>query len=115
MADAESGTPSPSPRRFFSWPVLLVLVLLALALFGDRGVLRAIQANRHKEALAEQARRMEEANHNLRLEIDRLRSDSKYLENIARRELGMVRDDERVYQFRTTDQPSDPPPSQPDR
>jgi len=115
MADAESGSPSAPPLRVLSWPVLLVLILLALALFGDRGVLRAIQANRHKESLAEQARQMEAANQNLRQEIERLRSDQRYLESIARRELGMVREDERVYQFRPPGSSTDQPPIQTSR
>ena len=115
MANAETDSPSSSPIRLFSWPVLLILVMLAMALFGDRGVLRAIQVNRHKEALAEQVHRMEESNHALRQEIERLRSDHRYLEGIARRELGMVREDERVYQFRAPTPPSKQSPETPSR
>jgi cell division protein FtsB len=42
---------------------------------------------------------MEEINSALRQEIKSLRSDRRYIEDIARRELGMVKADELVYQF----------------
>jgi cell division protein FtsB len=72
-----------------------------LALFGDKGILRAIQFNRQKAGLQAELQRMEEANYALRQEIESLRSDRRYIEDIARRELGMVKADELVYQFPT--------------
>lgn len=78
---------------------MLVLLLLGFALFGDKGILRAIQLNRQKTSLQAELHRMEEANSALREEIKSLRSDHRYIEDIARRELGMVKPDELVYQF----------------
>jgi cell division protein FtsB len=82
-------------------PVLLALLLLGFALFGDRGILRALQAGRQKAALQEEVRQLEAVNAELRREIESLRNDRRYLEAIARKELGMVKDDELVYQFRS--------------
>jgi len=76
-------------------------LLLGFALFGDRGILRAMQAGRQKAALQEEVRQLEAANAELRQEIESLRNDRRYLEAIARKELGMVKDDELVYQFRS--------------
>lgn len=81
-------------------PVLLILLLLGFAVFGDRGILRALQFSRQKAGLETQVRQLEEENAGLRLEIEALRSDRRTLEGIARRELGMVKEDELVYQFR---------------
>jgi cell division protein FtsL len=101
MTQAETDSPKPLPRRLPIVPVLLALLLLGFALFGDRGILRALQAGRQKAALQEEVRQLEEANAELRQEIESLRNDRRYLEAIARKELGMVKDDELVYQFRS--------------
>ncbi len=79
--------------------LILALVLLAMALFGEKGILRAVKLNREKQILLEDLRRLEETNAALRKEIESLRGDRRYLEGMARQELGMVRDDELVYQF----------------
>ena len=39
-------------------------------------------------------------NTRLRADITRLRTDDRYLEALARRQLGLVRPDETVYRFR---------------
>lgn len=92
--------PSPSaPKKTPLWSILLVVALLGLALFGDKGILRALQFNRQKDALQVELKRLEEANAALRQEIEALHSDRRYIESIARRELGMVKSDELVYQF----------------
>jgi cell division protein FtsB len=101
MTQAETDSPKPLPRRLPIVPVLLALLLLGFALFGDRGILRALQAGRQKAALQEVVRQIEAANAELRQEIESLRNDRRYLEAIARKELGMVKDDELVYQFRS--------------
>lgn len=100
---SETDLPKSSPRRLLVIPVLLALLLLGFALFGDRGILRALQASRQKAALQEEVQRLEATNAELRQEIESLRSDRRYLEAIARKELGMVKDDELVYQFRTAE------------
>ncbi len=81
------------------WFIVLVLLLLGFALFGDRGVLRVYKAYLQKTELEEKIVALEKTNAELRREIDALRNDLKAIEAIARRELGMVRPDEQVYQF----------------
>jgi len=95
-----SSRPFPLPVV----PIVLVLLLLGFALFGEKGVLRALQASRQKALLEEEVRRLEAANAQLRSEIEALRSDRRYIEAVARKELGMVKDDELIYQFRSTQQ-----------
>ena len=100
MAATENSTTQAS-RRIPWWAVLIIAALLALALFGDKGVLRALQANRQKSQLEAEVKALEAANAGLRKEIEALRGDRRTIENLARKELGMVKDDELVYQFRT--------------
>lgn len=113
MSSAEVGAPESS-RRFPLWASLLLLLVLAAALFGERGILRGVQANREKEALQAEVQRIEAVNLELRKEIEALRSDRRYIEGVARRELGLVKEDELVYQFPSSkDQTPAPAPSAP--
>jgi cell division protein FtsB len=117
MSSADAGVPE-SPRRFPLWASLLLLLVLAAALFGERGILRGVQANREKAALQAELQRIEGVNAELRKEIEALRSDRRYIEGVARRELGLVKEDELVYQFPAPVGPGPapvpaPPPSSP--
>lgn len=80
-------------------PLLLILLLLGLAVFGDKGLLRALQFRRQQAELELRLRELEQTNAALRKEIEALRSDRRRIEAIARKELGLVRDDELIYQF----------------
>jgi cell division protein FtsB len=89
-----------SGRRLLPMAIILLL-LLGLAFFGDKGLVKTWQAKQQRDELLQEVRLLEETNIALRQEIEALRSDRRYLEGIARRELGMVRDDELIYQFPT--------------
>ena len=84
-------------------PLLIVLLLLGMAVFGDKGLLQVVKLKKQKTLLEEDIRRLEETNLALRKEIQALRSDNRTIEAIARKELGMVKEDELIYQFRTRD------------
>ena len=58
-----------------------------------------LKLNSQKDSLAAKVSAVEEQNEQLRAEITSLRSDRRYIERVARTELGMVRDDELVFQF----------------
>lgn len=87
--------------------LLIVVVMLALALFGEKGVLRAYKLSQEKHSLEAKIQSLQKNNEALREEINLLRSDLEYIEDVARRDLGMVKDDELVYQFSPE---SSPPP-----
>lgn len=86
-------------RKYLVVTGLCIALLLGLALFGDKGLVQALRDQRQKETLTHELSRLNETNAALLKEIAALRSDPHYIEGIARRELGMVRKDERVYQF----------------
>jgi cell division protein FtsB len=101
-----AGSPAQASRsggRLNLWPLALVALLLGFALFGDRGLLHLLKLSGQKADLAAKLAQVEEQNEALRGEITSLRSDRRYIERVARLELGMVRDDELVFQFRTPD------------
>ena len=107
MNEINQGNDAPK-RVIPPWFFILVILLLGFALFGDRGVLKVYKAYLQKTEMEEKITALEKTNQELREEIDALRSDLKAIENIARRELGMVRPDEQIYQFHPEEQPSVP-------
>jgi cell division protein FtsB len=96
--------PTQFPQRWVLTGLSVLLVLLALlTAFGERGVL-------HIWRLAEEKRKLDEANfvlqkenEGLREKIHRLRHDDLYLEKVAREELGLARPGEIVYRFAPSD------------
>jgi cell division protein FtsB len=90
----------------FKQSILLSLALLAmgalllLILLGSKGLadLRELRADRN--ALMVENERLAKENLALYHEIDRLKNDSAYIENIARKELGMVAKGEVVFKVR---------------
>lgn len=99
MADEQKSTPPGRRFRVPLIPALLILVILGFALFGRKGILRSLQASRHHTALQAELQKQEAVIKQLKHEIEALQSDRKHIESIARRELGMVKDNELVYQF----------------
>ncbi len=101
MADDQKISQPGSRLRLPLIPALLILIILGFALFGQKGILRTLQASRHHASLEAELHKQETVIRQLKKEIESLRSDRKYIEAIARRELGMVKEDELVYQFST--------------
>ena len=75
----------------------VILLMAAYAVFGNRGVLRIVQAQRHQQELQLRLEEMQQEQQRLRLEIERLNSDRDYWEHLARTRLGMVREGELIY------------------
>lgn len=81
----------------------ITLLLLALIMtwlgFGKRGFLHLFRMERNRQAYIERIRKIEKENQALIEEIRRLNSDTAYLESVARKELGLVKEDEILYKF----------------
>jgi len=102
MVEKRQGNGTPK-RAIPIWFVTLVVLLLGFAFFGERGVLQVYKAYLQKTELEAKISNLEQSNAEMRKEIDALRNDLKTIESIARRELGMVRPDELVYQFHSAE------------
>lgn len=79
---------------------VVFLALVCLIVFSDKGFVGYRESGRTLESLQIENERISRENERLREEILLLRSDFDYIEMIARRELGMLRNDEIVYRFR---------------
>ena len=99
MAGSPAQASRPDGGRLNLWPLALVVLILGFAVFGERGILHMLKLSGQKAVLAQKISDTEAQNEELRTEIAALRSDRRYIERIARIELGMVRDDELVFQF----------------
>ncbi|MCK5417534.1 MAG: septum formation initiator family protein [Desulfobacterales bacterium] len=81
---------------FLSVTVVLLFSLLFFIIFGEHGFMDLNIFKKERDQLAEKNEQLSHQNLSLSVEIDRLKHDPKYIENIARQELGMVAEDELI-------------------
>ncbi len=96
--------------------VFITAVLVLNALFGDKGVLAMMQARRQYEQLNAEVQRQKAENARLREQARRLRDDPKTIEDLARRELGLIKPGEKLFIITDVASPSAqpaPPPAPP--
>ncbi|MBE3087941.1 MAG: septum formation initiator family protein [Chloroflexi bacterium] len=93
------GKQAPRKRRGAVWFLLLFLALvLGLdALVGDRGVFALMQARREHRALAAALAQVRAENARLREEARRLREEPSAIEELARRNLGLIKPGETLF------------------
>ena len=76
-----------------------MLVLLLWVIFGDNGWVELKRLQDTHKALVIGNARLTRENARMYDIVGRLQNDTKYIENIARQELGMVRPDEVIFKF----------------
>ena len=75
------------------------MFILYFTIFGERGLLRIYHLNQEREEVQKRATALQLENDQLKREIEALKSDRRYLESIARKDFGLVRKNEIIYQF----------------
>jgi cell division protein FtsB/cell division protein DivIC len=75
------------------------LILGFLTFFGEKGVLHLLRLQKELGRIKETNIKMEEENQKLKEEVGRLQHEKRYIEEIARKELGMVKEGEIIYLF----------------
>lgn len=81
--------------------ILPVLILMALlTVFGERGLLKAHRLTSERDDIRAKVEKLRRENQYLSGELSSLRNDRRYVENMARKDLGLVRTGETVYRFR---------------
>jgi len=86
-------------KRMFLVPIAFILFILFFTVFGERGLLSIHRLSREKQEIEKKADELRAENERLKREIEALRSDRRYLESIARRDFGLIRQNEIIYQF----------------
>ncbi|MEO5740154.1 MAG: septum formation initiator family protein [Vicinamibacterales bacterium] len=85
---------------------LVVCVLVVDALVGDQGVMATIRARKQYDELVSDLARLRDENASLREEARRLREDPEAIEEIARRELGLMSPGEKLFIIRDVEPPA---------
>jgi cell division protein FtsB len=96
---------SPEQQTKGLRPGLILLVcflalLLLVSVLGDRGLVQLYHMGRAKAQLEREIEALEHENTVLRQEVEAMRRHPSHAEEIARRDLGLVRPGEIIYQFR---------------
>ena len=96
--DAKATPPAPPRRRTLEYVGLAIgCVLMIDALVGDKGLLAMMQAREQYRELEVSLSDARSENVRLREEARRLREDPTAVEEIARRELGLIKPGERLF------------------
>ena len=95
---ASTGQPRRRSRRILQYTFLLAgCVLVIDALVGDKGLLAMIQARQQYRTLERSLAEVRSENARLRDEARRLREDPSAVEDLARRELGLIKPGEKLF------------------
>lgn len=93
----------PVPRRTWRYVLLLVtLLLLANAVVGERGLVALFRANQEHLRLQQAIDTLRAENIQLHRYTRALAEDPRFIEELARDGLGMIRPGERLFIVRTT-------------
>jgi cell division protein FtsB len=93
----EAGEP-PRNRRIVQLLLFLIASLIVVdGLVGDRGLLAMLRARHEYDELSATIARQRAENARLREEARRLREDATAIEEVARRDLGLIRPGEKVF------------------
>ncbi len=80
-------------------PAGCIVFILFFTVFGDKGLLRIYELRQDKTRIDARLAETKNENEKLKLDIAALKTDRRYLESIARKDFGLVRSNEVIYQF----------------
>ena len=89
----------PLERKMYIIPLGCLAFILFFTVFGDKGLLRIFELKQDKNKIEARLADSKTENEKMKREIVALKSDRRYLESIARKDFGLVRSNEVIYQF----------------
>ena len=89
----------PLQKKMYFIPAGCLAFILFFTVFGDKGLLRIVELRQDKNRVEARLTDSRSDNEKLKREIVALKSDRRYLESIARKDFGLVRSNEIIYQF----------------
>lgn len=93
-------------RKVIHWLLLFVGSLIVVdGLVGERGLLAMLRARHEYDELSNHIARQRAENTRLREEARRLREDPSAIEEVARRDLGLIKPGEKVFIIRDAQPP----------
>ena len=79
--------------------LVTILTFLFIVLFSEHGLLDYIKLKRQMSAINQTIAKLESENLLLKVQVDRLQKDDRYLEELARQKFGFIREGEKVYRI----------------
>jgi cell division protein FtsB len=89
-------------KILLSVAILALCSMLFFVVFGENGLVDLKILRQQRDNLLGRNRILEQENLSLYREIDRLKHDLKYIENVARQELGMIKKDEVIFKLKNS-------------
>ena len=86
-------------KKIYLVPLGCVLFILFFTVFGDKGLLRIFEFKQDRAKIENRLVEIRNENNILKREIVALKTDRRYIESIARKDFGLVRANEVIYQF----------------
>ena len=86
-------------KRFLRATLLIVLAALVTYLYID-GIEQVYRLHLENERTKAKIEGIAHKNRSLEMEIDALKNDKLYIERVAREELGMIKEGEKIYRFK---------------
>ena len=108
-----SGAPRRQRQRIVQWVIVFAALVIAVdALVGDNGLMAMMKARQEYRALEQSLAGGRAENARLREEARRLREDPSAIEELARRELGLVKPGEKLFIIKDVHAPQPGSPRQ---
>lgn len=86
-------------KKILTASVITALLLAGWLTLAPKGLLTYYKIAKEISTISTEHKELEEQNKALREEIARLLNDSKYIEEIARKEYGFIRKNEVIFEF----------------
>jgi len=77
--------------------ILILFSMFLLIIFGDNGFVDFVLIKGEKDSLVEKNEKLNQENLVMYREIDRLKNDPKFVENMVRQELGVIGKNEIIF------------------
>lgn len=93
---------SPLPAKYKGWLAVcagLLGLFTLTTLFGGRGLVQLAHLQSEQRELEGIAFGLQQRNQDLRQRIERLQTDDRYIERLARQRLGLAKKDELIYRI----------------
>ena len=91
---------SPGEKRFFLITCIISFIVVSCwIIFAPNGVVNYRKVRQELQAVQSENLLLSAENEQLKIEIEKLKSDPAYLEEIARKNYGLVKKNEMVFDF----------------
>jgi cell division protein FtsB len=87
-------------RKYILIFIFFIVAVSIVAVFGDGGLVEAYGLKKERDSIVAHIEHLKGENSLLEDEIDLLKNDKRYVEMVARKDLGMVGKDEIIYMLK---------------